>query len=100
MFTNSTPMTTKKRPVRSRETWEQSVVSVLQALGPAMHLTDLYIATKGWRLEHGLPLSNSFTATIRRVCQQSPRIVQDRERYRSGMWRLAGPDDVEPEVAA
>lgn len=68
-------------------TWAQTLEQALKDLGGEAHLRDIYAFVKANRK----PLSKTFEATVRRTLQQDDRFTQGGTR--SGVWRLATPDD-------
>jgi hypothetical protein len=77
---------------RSRSSWEQSVTAALRRSPTGtLSLRELYDVVKQLREERGESISATFQATIRRTCQFSKWIVQDRPGC--GFWRLARADE-------
>jgi len=68
------------------ETWRQSVVFALRKLDGEAHLSDLNPVVQARREEIGIPLSQTWKATVRRVLQQAPETEQLNPG--SGGWRL------------
>jgi hypothetical protein len=70
-------------------TWEEIVFMALTALGGTAHLSSLYDEVGRIREARGLPLSNTWQDTVRRVVQQSKRIFSVKKR--SGIWTRVPP---------
>lgn len=66
-------------------TWEECVVLALKSLGGEASMASIYAEVKKLREAAGIPLSVTWTATIRRTLQESPRTTPGEVR---GIWKL------------
>jgi hypothetical protein len=87
----STDNKTKEKP----RSWRSVVACALVMAGGEAHLSELNPIIKRIREDGGTKLSKSWQATVRRELQIGDYFTQD--KYKSGVWRLLTPDEVDGE---